>query len=420
MNATRFAALRRTLAAQIERTSSRRAFLPLLSGLLAAAGVETAPAAAKGKKKPKPKPKPPKRTCTGSCNGAECGIDDCGRSCGSCGAGLVCLAGTCRDIADNATFHVSGRAILDPTGTPVVLRGVNKMSVFDDDDPDGAISFPEIRKIGANTVRIVWAITTDLSPNGPKTDPDRLEALIENAIAAGLVPMIELHDATGDWSRLDDLVAYWTKPQIVSIINTHRQFLLVNIGNEVGDDTVTDNQFITKYSGAVQAMRNAGIHTPLVIDAPDWGKNLTTLNNTAAALLNADPDHNLIFSVHLYWGIADGADADFITAALEDAVAANYPLLVGEYSQYGAYNGNASICAKGGRIDYKTIIKVADQYDIGWYAWEWGPGNSYGDKLCAIMDMTPDRRFAHLQPGWAEDVALTSPYSIKKTATRIL
>jgi hypothetical protein len=32
------------------------------------------------------------------------------------------------------------------------------------------------------------------------------------------------------------------------------------------------------------------------------------------------------------------------------------------------------------------------------------------------MDMTPDGRFAHLKPGWAEEVAISSPYSIKRTS----
>ena len=117
-----------------------------------------------------------------------------------------------------------------------------------------------------------------------------------------------------------------------------RSYLLVNIGNEVGDDSVSDGQFIAGYTNAVQRMRTAGIHTPLVIDAPDWGKNLETLNNTAAQLLAADPDHNLIFSVHMYWGIADGANAQFIQDQFCAAVAANYPLIVGEFSQTGAYD----------------------------------------------------------------------------------
>ena len=198
--------------------------------------------------------------------------------------------------------------------------------------------------------------------------------------------------------------------------------MLVNIGNEVGDESVGDGQFVSGYTNAVQRMRNAGIHTPLVIDAPDWGKNLDTLNNTAAQLLAADPDHNLIFSVHMYWGMADGADAQFIKDAFANAVAANYPLIVGEFSKAGAYDPNVgdSSCKSGGYIDYQTIIQQCAQYGIGWYAWEWGPGNIYGGPGCDLMDMTTDSTFANLKAGWAKEVALTSPYSIKNTAQSLL
>ena len=116
------------------------------------------------------------------------------------------------------------------------------MSVFDGSDPQGLVSFPEIKKTGANTVRIVWAITSDLSPGGPATAT--LDALITNAKANHLIPMIELHDATGDWTRLNDLVTYWTQPAVVSIIDKHEGYLLVNIGNEVGTDTVSQADFV--------------------------------------------------------------------------------------------------------------------------------------------------------------------------------
>ena len=51
-------------------------------------------------------------------------------------------------------LFVLGRNLYDRLGTKVLLRGINKMSVFDPNDPDGSISFPEIKKTGANTVRI--------------------------------------------------------------------------------------------------------------------------------------------------------------------------------------------------------------------------------------------------------------------------
>jgi mannan endo-1,4-beta-mannosidase len=313
-----------------------------------------------------------------------------------------------------STFTTSGREIRDTRGKPILLRGVNKMSVYDNDDPQGVLTFAEIAKSKANTVRIVWAIATQEGP----TSPARLDALITNAWNNKLVPMVELHDATGNWARLVDLVNYWVQPQIVAILQKHQQHLLVNIGNEVGDHTVDDATFLAGYSSAITRMRNAGILAPLVIDAPDWGKELTRLNNTAAQLVAADPQKRLIFSVHLYWPATGRGTAQNILTELQGAVARNYPLVVGEFSEYGAYPGSpgASICSPGGRVDYRAIIEVCHQLKIGWYAWEWGPGNGFNDPLCTVMDMTSDRRFANLKPGWATEVATTSPYSIAKTS----
>ena len=55
-------------------------------------------------------------------------------------------------------FFVLGRDLYDRRGARVILRGVNKMSVFEQPaDARGQISFLEIKKTGANTVRVVWA-----------------------------------------------------------------------------------------------------------------------------------------------------------------------------------------------------------------------------------------------------------------------
>lgn len=316
-------------------------------------------------------------------------------------------------------FFVLGRHLYDQFGTRVILRGVNKMCVFDNVDPDGLISFPEIKQTGANSVRIVWAITQNLSPGGVPTSTITLDSLITNAKAQHLIPMVELHDGTGIWSRLADLVSYWVQPVVVTIIQKHEAYLLLNLGNEVGDDTVSLADFQTGYADAIQQLRTAGIHTPLVIDASDWGKDLARLNDAAAPLLAADPDRNLVFSVHMYWSKSCGADAAFIQTNLQQAVAMDYPLIIGEFSRYGGYPCNdpaASICSPGSEIDYPTILATCSSLDLGWYAWEWGPGNAFGDPLCATMDMTPDRLRVNLKPGWAEQVAISSPFSIQNTS----
>lgn len=426
-----FDELARTLSAP--RTRRGAAGL-VAAGLLAALGAEAdgkrrtrADGAQKGKGRGRGRGKAGKRCpagqkrCGNRCVNLQTDPANCGACGNACGAGQTCTAGACAGLPPaGPTFTVSGRTIRDAAGNPVVLRGVNKMSVYDEEDPRGQTYFGEIKKTGANTVRIVWGMNQNTDPNRPKTDPNVLDALITNARSNGLVPMVELHDATGNWSRLNELVNYWIQPRVVEIIKKHSQYLLVNIGNEVGDDTVSDAQFTAGYTSAVQKMRAAGIRTPLVIDAQDFGKNLEILNRTAAGLLAADPDRNLIFSVHTYWPANNGATPQFIKGQFEAAVAANYPLIIGEFSAFGAFNGNASICAEGGRVDYKTIIAEAQRLGIGWYAWEWGPGNIFGGAGCDIMDMTTNGRFDTLKAGWATEVATTDPNSIKNTAKAIL
>ncbi|HEX3152411.1 MAG TPA: cellulase family glycosylhydrolase [Gemmataceae bacterium] len=319
-------------------------------------------------------------------------------------------------VVETPGFFTLDRQIHDRLGEKVLLRGINKMSVFDNVDPDGILNFAEIKKTGANTVRIVWAITSNLAPGGPATDPARLDTLISNAKANHLIPMIELHDATGDLARLGELVDYWTRADIVAIVRKHEQYLLLNIGNEVGDDTVTAAEYQDEYQAAISRLRTANIHVPLVLDAPTFGQNLQILNDTAIGLRDGDPQGNLIFSVHLYWSISHVGGADVIKTRLEVAAAINYPLIVGEFSQFGGEAGKASMCSAAGEIDYKAILEVCHSLQLGWYAWEWGPGNDFFDPLCDVMDMTPDRWFAHIKAGWAVEVATSSPFGIKSTS----
>ena len=164
------------------------------------------------------------------------------------------------------TFYVEGRFLYDPCGNKVILRGVNKMNIWT--DLTGSRSFAEIAKTGANTVRIVW--NTSGTAAG-------LDTVITSAVSNRLLPIVELHDATGDWSMLQSLVDYWVRSDVVAVINKHESALLVNIGNEVGNGTVTADQFRTGYTLAVTRLRSAGINVPLVIDSIQWFRRTGSL-----------------------------------------------------------------------------------------------------------------------------------------------
>ena len=334
-------------------------------------------------------------------------------------------------------FKVNGNFLTDPCGQQILLKGMNKMSVFDQQDIYGTQYFPEIAKTNANSVRIVWLATYD-SPQ----QLAQLDSLIRNCMKQKMIPMVELHDATCQWFMLDEVVNFWIKPEVVSLVQKYQHALLVNIANEAGGldvneepETITEQQFIQGYKDAITKMRNAGIKTPLIIDASDCGKNLDILISTGPTLMQHDPEHNIMFSVHTYWSKLDiqlNAQPTFIKDQLQKAANANIPLLLGELCAYGGFPNSSDetlICSPAGAVDYQTFLVEAASHNMGWMAWEWGPGNGFFKRkpvvLCPQMDITTDGTYnsivnvsANDVNAWGKEVVITSPHSLKNTSVK--
>ena len=295
---------------------------------------------------------------------------------------------------DHPGFYVQGRHLYDKCGEKVVLRGINKMIIWR--DKDGDPSFKEIAKTGANVARIVW--TT-------KGKPAELDTVIARCWENKMIPIIECHDATGDWSKLGLVIQYWIDPQIVRVIQKHQDYLLLNIANECGNDVPADT-FRLGYQQAILKMRDAGIHVPLIIDASVWGHEIDMLQSQGPALIVSDPDHNLMFSIHMWWPLMWGFDAQRVIDELQESVDLDLPLIVGEF-------GNQWDESEQGAIPYKTILRECQKHDIGWLAWSWGPGNNPQ----TFLDMTTDGNFDSLY-GWGKEVAITDSFSIANTSIK--
>jgi mannan endo-1,4-beta-mannosidase len=292
-------------------------------------------------------------------------------------------------------FRVIGRHLYDKCGEKVILRGVNKKIIWE--DPDGMPTFPEVEKTGANVVRIVW------NTSGTASD---LDTAITNCINHKMIPMIECHDATGNWKMLDSIVNYWARPDVVSIINKHEEYLLLNIANEAGGWDLPDTTFRIGYEKHIKRIRAAGIHVPLFIDASDWGKRIDVLQSEGPYLIGADPDENIMFSIHMWWPKMWGHTDSSIISEIKESVEMGLPLIVGEF-------GNKWEEKEGGDISYKTIIKQCHLNEIGWIAWSWGPKNMPQ----VFLDMTEDGMFDTLHD-WGLEVAITDSFSIKNTSVR--
>jgi mannan endo-1,4-beta-mannosidase len=306
---------------------------------------------------------------------------------------LIIIVTYCSD--NYPGFRVIGRHLYDKCGEKVILRGVNKKIIWE--DPDGMPTYEEVEKTGANVIRIVWL--TRGTAGG-------LDTAIRNCINQKMIPMIECHDATGNWQMLDSITNYWTRPDIISIVKKHEAYLLLNIANEAGNWDLPDSVFRSGYEKHIKKIRAAGIHVPLFIDASDWGKRIDVLQSEGPYLIEADPDKNIMFSIHMWWPKMWGYTDSSIIAEIHESVEMRLPLIVGEF-------GNKWEDKEGGDIPYKLIIKQCHLNEIGWIAWSWGPKN-YPQ---TFLDMTKDGMFNTLHD-WGLEVAITDSFSIKNTSVR--
>jgi mannan endo-1,4-beta-mannosidase len=313
---------------------------------------------------------------------------------GGGGSGGTSLGGSA-----SGTFHVDGRFLYDRCNEKVVLRGVNEMVVWTA-GKDGAPEFTDIAQTGANSVRIVW------NEEGSAAE---LDTAISNALAAKLIPIVEHHSATG---KLPDVAAkvipYWTQNDVAQILVKHQANLLLNIANEAGDDKVTQEAFESTYKAAITALRGTGFNGPLLIDAPQWGQDIDRLQASGPALIAADPLHNLMFSVHMWWSDPEGAR---VKQELQQSADMNLPLVVGEFAQHAVYLCDQSPFA------YAVLLDEANTREIGWLAWSWGGVTNSDCSGMGTFDMTTGGKFGTWTGKWASDVAVDHAQGLK-TAVR--
>jgi len=283
-------------------------------------------------------------------------------------------------IASTGFFVLDGR-LYDRYGYDFVMRGINYPHFWFLGEYGTALA--DIAATGANTVRLVWETQTYQG----QSQADALAALragIEETIALEMVPMVELHDVTGNTenARLLDMAEYYAQDAVRTILLDYEDYLLVNIANEW-----SGNDWVGGYQAAIRTLRDAGINHTLVIDSNGYGQNYRTILDGGQELLDFDPQHNLLFSVHMYQSFERGTD---VTAALQGAAQAQLPIIVGEF---GFQHGTPVT-----QVAWETILSESERLQTGYLAWSW-TGNS--DDV-GYLDMVTD--FGGGFTAWGLDV----------------
>lgn len=290
-------------------------------------------------------------------------------------------------------FFVRDGGIYDPNGCRFIPMGFNTFTFW---NTDGATpqkyldAVPRMAVHGANTVRIV--AVTDHPDNAWSwnANPVVQRELVEAVVSQNMVAMLEMHDATCG-KPIQGVVEYWLSDEMVQLAQDYEQTMWINIANEHNFDS--SDQWTEFYIGAIKQLRDRGVNNLIVLDAAsDCGQSHAAFMSHGAEVLQADPERNVAFSLHLYaywrtdlpcsdcgsWG--DSGAPWSIQEEFPKLVATGLPILIGEF----AWHAPAS---KAVPYDGQVFLEQARRYDIGLLFWTWfGDGN---DGMRMVNGLSP-------------------------------
>lgn len=292
-------------------------------------------------------------------------------------------------------LRVDGTRVVEANGTPFVMRGVNHAHVWYQSQTR---AFADIKSFGANTVRVVLGSGQRWGP----TPAAEVGTVIGLCKQSKLICVLEVHDTTGYGEQsgaatLDQAASYWIS--VASALKGQENYVVINLGNEpFGNNAQVSATWASATSSAIGRLRGAGLQHLLMADAPMWGQDWgNIMRDNAASVLNADPQRNTVFSLHMY-GVYNTADK--VNAYFDSFRTAGFPLVVGEFGH------NHS----DGDPDEDTILAQAQARGLGYLGWSWS-GNSSD---VAYLDMVNSFNPASLT-SWGERI-LNGANGIRQTS----
>lgn len=260
-------------------------------------------------------------------------------------------------------FKVSGSKLLDANGKEFVMRGVNMAWVWY--TSSGMSQLEAIARAGANAVRIVLA---DGSKWG-KVSASTVASLISKCEELKMVAILEVHDYTGSNSTSDVEAAAQYFADLKNTLIGKEATVIINIANEWYGSWNSLENWENGYKSAISIVRNAGLDHCIMVDAAGWGQCSPSVHNRGANVLDADPNKNVIFSIHMY---GTAGKTSNIKSNINNVIDQNLALCIGEFGWYHS----------DGDVDEDLILSHCSEKNVGWLAWSWygnGEGVEYLD-----------------------------------------
>ena len=258
-------------------------------------------------------------------------------------------------------LFVHNGKLYDSSGWEFRIRGVN-LCHYDSTPHSG----PGIARSHANAVRVaLWlsSVPTSMYVNTLQAYISDRDVVIPTMFRVpGTRRAISGSQSTAD---LDAAVSNW-------VTNFHyyaplQHHLIINVANEWGPRASAT--WATAYERAITRLRAAGYTTPIMIDAGGYGQDAADLLSYARQVFESDPQKNVIFSFHVYYGQWPGW-----TPAKLDAFALQLKALsasTGMAFVFGEFGPGRDIGPSPTMLTPQQVIGAAEAAGIGWMGWAW-------------------------------------------------
>ena len=292
-------------------------------------------------------------------------------------------------------FFVQDGKLYDANGYQFQMKGVNvnhwwNATATSDGDAATIAAIPYIKASGANAARIVFGPIEDTATSweriGMTTTLRR--AAVAEYVKYKIAPVVEYHNGTGknDPAWIDEAADFWIGEK--SWLDEFGRYVMVNISNEWGqtwngEDNVAGiswSDWAETYKAAITKMRNAGIKNLIVIDSFNYAGSAQCILDYGQELIDADPMHNIMFSIHAYGGWYSSTTTDHSVTNIENEQGArnwNADYVLGLLEEknltvmIGEFNKQHTLSVGGTCATDIQLIEDFNKHKTGWIFWMW-------------------------------------------------
>ncbi|HEY7883378.1 MAG TPA: cellulase family glycosylhydrolase, partial [Cellvibrionaceae bacterium] len=306
--------------------------------------------------------------------------------------------------SENApVITTDGTQILDATGQPVLLRGVNLQ--YGDKPLDRINGITSISEIGSNVIRLQLREATTAA---------ELEAALITVVDAGMIAIVsywepEVACAASDQELFDAVNDLWLNQWIPVLVQDRFQpHIMINLASKWGPTEIFNayslgyRVYIDNYKAVIRQVRRAGFNNPIVIDAPGCGQDYNAfVGNRGRELLAADEKENIILSVHGYG--SRWRNAESVENAMTQLEGERMPVIMSEFGDSNMLDDavrHGDIMVKGAG-DYAASLPIEWQTDADKAAYTTvlaEPLNVYGREVS--MQVYLDEAYVNSQQGF--------------------